>query len=237
MGDTHLNSVEANLEFLHAAYTWFKKEGADFVAQTGDLTEGEDMRPSQKYYLHVQGIDRTVQYVVANYPNTDLTTYFIGGNHDESYMNHSGHDICKHVSLYRRDMIYLGMNEGDIPADVVGTHIKIWHPSKGTAKGLSYQTQGLLDYFVNKNEKKPNILIIGHYHKFDALFDHNVHAYQAGTTQNQSGWMRTKNLAADLMCWLLDVYYKPSGEVDRIDERYISWKEKGGIKISAVKKS
>lgn len=225
VGDTHLNSDVCNVEFLHAAYDWFKKQDADFVIQTGDLTEGEEMRRDQKFSLLHQGIDRVVKHVVETYPKVGLMTYFIAGNHDEAYFKHAGIDICEYVASKRSDMVYLGMNEGDLPRDAITCKVKIWHPSKGTAKGQSYQIQELVNYFVNKDEVKPNILVIGHYHKFDYLFYHNVHAYQAGTMQNQSGWMRTKNLAADLSCWLIDVYTKPSGEVDRIHNRKISWEQ------------
>ncbi len=225
VGDTHINSDTCNMEFLHAVYEWFKKEKADFVVQTGDLTEGEEMRRDQKFNLTHQGVGRVVSHVAETYPNIGLTTYFIAGNHDQAYFKHGGVDICDYIASKRPDMVYLGMNEGSLPAEVINTKVKLWHPSKGTAKGQSYQIQELVNYFVNKDEEKPNILIIGHYHKFDYLFYHNVHAYQAGTMQNQSDWMRTKNLAADLNCWLIDVYTKPSGEVDRIHNHEISWEQ------------
>ncbi len=218
IGDVHLNSKECNLEFLHKAYGWFRDMHADFVVQAGDLTEGEEMRRDQKFGLVNQGIDAVVGYVLERYPLVGLNTYFIGGNHDQAYQKHAGHDICAHIASKRQDLIYLGQNEGDLPGDVIDCKFKLWHPSKGSAKGKSYQIQELLNYFVNQCEDKPQVLVVGHYHKFDWIFEHNVHAYQAGTIQDQSDWMRTKNLAAEQRVWLLDIYCH-EGQVEHVTNR------------------
>ncbi len=243
IGDLHLNARAedggygcdfAKLEkVLHIA----KEEGAEFVVQTGDVTDGENMRHHQKYGIVVQGLDNVVEFSVNHWPDCGLPTYFIGGNHDETYLNFAGADICKYIAEKRPDLHYLGMNEGNLPlqpryqkmlmkaqnnqerAQLVKklitergpTWLRIRHPSKGSAKGRSYQPQQHVEAL--EGSFKPHILVIGHYHKMDYLFKRNVHIFQAGTLEKQSGWMRTKDLAAHLGGLLVDAYYNENGSI------------------------
>ncbi len=225
VGDTHLNSHFENLPFLHALYREFKTAGCDFVIQTGDLTDGEHMHPGHEYEIKEHGIDRVMDYVIQNYPDSGLITKFIGGNHDESYIKRSGADICKLIARERKDMQYLGSNRGTV---LIGdeknpTRIDIVHPGGGSAKALSYKTQKIVSEIEPAD--KPQILVLGHYHKFDYLLYRNVHVYQAGTTQSQSDWMARMNLLSHLAGWLVDVYLRKDGTVDRIEQQEL-WADK-----------
>ena len=44
--------------------------------------------------------------------------------------------------------------------------------------------------------EKPNVLLIGHYHKFEYGYPREVHTVQAGCTEDQSPFMRKKKIAA-----------------------------------------
>ena len=257
IGDLHLNARAedggygcdfAKLEkVLHIA----KEEGAEFVVQTGDVTDGENMRHHQKYGIVVQGLDNVVEFSVNHWPDCGLPTYFIGGNHDETYLNFVGADICKYIAEKRPDLHYLGMNEGNLPlqpkyqkmlmkaqnnqerAQLVKklitergpTWLRIRHPSKGSAKGRSYQPQQHVDAL--EGSFKPHILVVGHYHKMDYLFKRNVHILQAGTLEKQSGWMRTKDLAAHLGAILLDAYYNEDGSILPLYHRRLEYEVNG----------
>jgi len=253
VGDLHLNAKEpvkkkkANLlcdfkrfrEVLHIG----KEEGAQYVLQTGDVVDGENMRPEQKYSLVVQGLDNVVEYAANVWPNIGLRTFFIGGNHDQTYMKIIGADVCRAIAAKRPDLIYLGMNEGNLPLQpqyidklMKGetlpaqgpTWLRILHPAKGTPKSQSYQPQAETEGL--SSDVKPNILIIGHYHKMDYMFSRNVHAFQAGTMEKQSDWMRRKILAAQLGAWLVTAFYKEDGTIDLLRARKLCYEVNGDEK-------
>lgn len=249
IGDLHLNAKEVttkkrlcDFKKLNEVLKIGKEEGAEYIIQTGDVTDGENMRPWQKYNLVVQGWDDVVDYCANEWPNIGLPTYFIGGNHDQTYLNSIGGDICKAIAGKRSDLIYLGMNEGNLPLQPQyikmmlegkkvpnnATWVRILHPGKGTTKSQSYQIQSHIAAL--QPEFKPRILVIGHYHKMDYLFTRNVHAFQAGTMEHQSDWMRRKDLTAQLGAWLTTFYFKEDGTIDGIKKRLLSYEVNGNEK-------
>lgn len=224
VSDTHITSTFFNKKCLDHLYHVFKEEGAKFVVNAGDITDGEQMHRGHQNHLRCHGVERAVDLVINEYPDVGLKTKFIIGNHDYSFYKQNGVDIGKLIADKRKDLIYVGKHElemgfeGDIQIGKKTT-LRLLHPSKGTAKGLSYQVQGIIETMQGKD--KPNILIVGHFHKMDYLFARNVHAFQAGTTENQSEWMRAKNIQAYVGGLLLDVYMKDDGTVERIKYQMI----------------
>ncbi len=222
--DTHMTSMFFNKKCLDHLYHVFKEEGAKFVLHAGDITDGEKMHRGQEYHLRCLGADRAVDLVVNEYPDNGLKTHFVIGNHDYAFYKQSGVDIGHLIDAKRKDMNYVGKFEKEMgfEADIdIGkkTMLRLLHPGKGSAKGLSYQPQNIVETLESEN--KPKILLVGHYHKMDYLFTRNVHAFQAGTTQDQSEWMRTKSIQAHMGGFLLDVYMKEDGTIDRLKYKKI----------------
>ncbi|HJZ18668.1 MAG TPA: metallophosphoesterase [Candidatus Nanoarchaeia archaeon] len=258
IGDLHLNAKSeeggygCDFSKFRKVLHIFKEEGAEFVLQTGDVTDGEEMRHHQKYGIVVQGLDNVVEFCVNEWPDCGLPTFFIGGNHDETYLNRIGADVCRYIAEKRPDLHYLGMNEGNLPlqqeyqkmllkakdkkeydnltkklmsAGSGVTWIRIRHPSKGSAKGRSYQPQEHIGALEGKF--KPHIFIVGHYHKMDYLFKRNVHVYQAGAMEKQSGWMRTKDIQAHLGGIFVDAHYDENGTVFPIYHKRLEYEVNG----------
>lgn len=222
--DTHMGDIFEELNVLKDIYKKFKKEGCECVYHSGDLCDGENMYRGHAYDIHKHGADQQVDWVIKSYPNNNLTTYFITGNHDLSFWRNAGVDIGKLITERRKDMIYLGQEEADI---LIGGKDKIkmnlFHPGGGTAYALSYHPQKIVESF--SGGKKPNILLIGHYHKAEFIPKvRNVAVIQGGTTCSQTPFMKRKKLEAHLGGWIIDLQINKKG-IDRIKAEFIPYFE------------
>jgi predicted phosphodiesterase len=89
--------------------------------------------------------------------------------------------------------------------------------------GNSYKPQKIVESLSGGT--KPDILAIGHFHKAEYLFYRNVHILQAGTMQNQTPFMQTKGLSAHVSGWMLDLFAKKDGTLDRVDMKFFPYYE------------
>ena len=71
MGDTQINSKYTQLTHLHKFYDICKAEGIDTVYHTGDIDEGEQMRPGHQYECYEQGADDHVKEIIRVYPKRE----------------------------------------------------------------------------------------------------------------------------------------------------------------------
>lgn len=213
VADTHLCSKWQQLTHLNTVYDIFQREGITTVYHAGDITEGYNMRTGHEYEVFKHGADEQVEYVIENYPSrSGLTTYFITGNHDHSHIKAAGHDIGKPIARAREDMCYLGMANAKVKLTPNCT-LEINHPLDGSSYALSYSLQKTID--AMSGGEKPNILLNGHHHKTFQMFYRNIHAFECGTLQSQTNWMRGKRLPAHIGGWILTVHVDGDGTVTR----------------------
>lgn len=208
LGDTHLGNKFHNPQLLKAAYKTFKREGCEAVYNPGDVCDGQNMYKGQEYELYAFGFDAQVNEVVENYPcEADMPTYYILGNHDLSFWKELGADFGEAVGARRPDLICIGRSEHDVK---IGRIImRLSHPSGGTAYAISYRTQKAIDSF--SGGEKPHVLLVGHFHKMEHLFYRNVHAFQVGTIQSQTDFMRGKPTPAIMGFWILTIHHNAKG--------------------------
>lgn len=219
MGDTQINSKYTQITHLHALYDVYAAEGIDMVYHTGDIDEGEDMRPGHKYECYTQGADDHVSEIVRVYPERHgMTTHFITGNHDHSLIKRAGMDIGRPIAYKRKDMIYLGQSSAIISLTDNCT-LELRHPIDGTAYAISYKIQKMIE--AMSGGEKPNILAVGHYHKSSYDPYRNVHAFQTGCLQAQTPWMRGKGIAAILGGWIVEIHVNDDGSISRIKQEFI----------------
>jgi len=224
VSDTHCFCKDFRKDWLDAAYSFFDRVKTDFNLHVGDVTDGEFMRRGHVYDLLVHGVDETVDRLVSDYPVSRVPTYFILGNHDESFMRRSGVDIGVQLELRREDLVYLGGREADIHTGPdEKTIIRLSHPGKGIAYALSYQVQKYIDGV--SGGKKPHVLLVGHYHKAEYMFYRNIHAFQAGTLCAQTEWMRAMNISAHPGFWVLRLFVKGGGGIVRINQEFVPFYE------------
>lgn len=211
--DLHYGSNFQNQSSVEDTFKRFRSLSVDAVYLSGDITEGYNMRQGHSLECSLHGADAQVKGVVENLPCINKPVYFIAGDHDHSHFKNGGVDIGKSIEKQRKDLHYLGFFNAQIEI-TKNCILELSHPAKGTAYALSYHPQKMAESF--SGGEKPHLLVIGHYHKIEYLFYRNIHIWQAGTLQNQTGWMRRMNLSAHLGSWVVDLYTKKDGSIDRV---------------------
>lgn len=84
---------------------------------------------------------------------------------------------------------------------------------------ISYKSQRGADAIMGGT--KPNILLIGHYHKMEYLFYRNIHILQAGCFQAQTDWMRGKEISAMMGGIIVTMHVSKDGTVNRFQPEFI----------------
>lgn len=221
LGDTHFNSKYVQMTYLHDFYDILYEEGITDVYHTGDIDEGERMRPGHQYECYTQGADEHAREIIKKYPQRNgITTHFIIGNHDEKMIMHLGYNIGKAIDQKRNDMNYLGASSAIVNLTPKCT-MELMHPADGTAYAISYKTQKRIEGF--SGGEKPNILAIGHYHKSEYIFYRNVHAFQTGCFLAQTPWMKRKGIAAMVGGWIVEVHVNKEGTIKRLKSEWIPY--------------
>lgn len=218
MGDTQINSKYTQLSHLHRLYDFYAEEGIKVVYHTGDIDEGEKMRPGHQYECYNQGVDDHKAEIVRVYPHRPgIITKFITGNHDASMIKLAGVNIGTAIAKDRKDMVYLGQDSAVIQLTDNCT-LELRHPGDGTAYAISYKSQKIIE--AMSGGEKPNIMAVGHYHKQEYIFYRNVHLFQTGCLQAQTPWMRGKSISAWMGGWIVEVRLNIDGGVERVKQEF-----------------
>lgn len=142
-----------------------------------------------------------------------------------------GIDVGKYLQFLagengREDLVYIGHMEADviIKAPKGQTKIRILHPGGGSSYATSYSVQKIVESY--QGGEKPDILLVGHYHKAEYTYVRGVHSVQTGTTQDQSPFMRKKKLAAHLGGWIIEFSVDKNGAVTRFKQEFIPFYDK-----------
>lgn len=227
-GDNHMGSKFERMDVLNALYDLYDKEGVKIVYNTGNWIDGE--RRFNRSDLRIHGMDAQIKHFVDNYPRRKgITTYFIAGDdHEGWYVQDNIMDIGRYAEMKaqqagRTDLVYMGYMESDVvlpSKDGTGkTVIRVLHPGGGSSYAISYSVQKIIESY--QGGEKPDVLLIGHYHKADYVFNRGVHAVQTGCTQDQSPFMRKKKLAAHLGGWIIEMATDDNGAVTRFKQEFI----------------
>lgn len=228
VSDNHLNSKFERLDVLNAIYDVYEKEGITDVYNAGNWIEG-DAR-FNRYEVKNSGASKQVDYFVNVYPKRkNLTTHFIAGDdHEGWYWQREGLNIGEYAEMKalkagREDLKYLGYVEADIEfqAKKGSAKMRVMHPGGGSAYAVSYSPQKMIESF--QGGEKPNILLLGHYHKADYFCYRDVHCCQLGTTQDQSTFMRKKKLQAHVGGWILEFQQSEDGSINRFKVEWLSF--------------
>lgn len=227
-GDNHLSSRYERLDVLHSLYDVFEREGISRVINTGNWIDGEAR--FNKHDILEYGMDNQLNYFLNNYPKRKgIETHLItGDDHEGWYTQREGVDVGAYMQMKarkegREDLFYLGHMEADIilKAPKGQTIMRALHPGGGSSYAVSYTSQKIVESYTGG--EKPNILLVGHYHKAEYLFNRGVHIVQTGTTMDQSPFMRKKRLAAHLGGWIIEFSVDDFGAITRFKQEFIPY--------------
>lgn len=218
-GDTHIGNKNYDSKLMTHAANMAKKEKVDFAIHTGDIMDGwYQNRPQAIFEQDAIGLDQQFKKTVIELGQLDVPLYFITGNHEyNTFMRGAGIEVGTYLEDKLNDkgmdVHFLGNAEGDIKLSS-GAVIKNMHPDGGTAYAISYKSQKLVESL--ESGKKPAVLNIGHFHKAEYIYYRNIHTFQTGTLMGQTKFMRGKQIPAHMGFWIVDLYTRAGGQVDKI---------------------
>ena len=202
VSDTHICSIHEKLDELHTFYDICQKVGVDAFLHAGDIVAGWGIYHGQENEVHTYGAMAQSKYVIDNYPKVKgLKTYFITGNHCESWWRKSGVDVGELISTGREDMDYLGMYDADL--FLSGIRIRLHHGDGGGSYALSYKGQKYAEQIPSG--RKPRLMILGHWHTSFYFFYRNIHILNAGCFESQSLYLARKMLNPAIGGWIVEL--------------------------------
>ena len=201
--DQHLCSKYERLDLLNDLYDRFEKAGCKYVFNAGNWVDGEAI--FNRYDIKVAGVNGQLEYLAKHYPQRKgITTYAVAGDdHEGWWSQRDGIDIGGYAQAVmrthgRKDWVNMGYLQGQAVVHGKGGNIliNVLHPGGGSGVSYSYASQKIVNHMAEG--EKPDVLLIGHYHKQDYCVVRGVHAIQSGCTQDQSIFMKKKNLESHL---------------------------------------
>jgi predicted phosphodiesterase len=179
ISDTHLGSKRERLDELHYAYDVLVDEGITDVYHPGDLVCGMGIFPGQINEVHQHTYDDQVQYAVDNYPvRKGITTRIVSGNHDiEGDFGRMGANPVVAFCNQRPDFEFCGDYQATFELEQ-GTRINLLHPKGGMGYAADYKVRKLAEGF--ESGTKPNVLLVGHFHRRGAFEARGIQALLAG---------------------------------------------------------
>jgi hypothetical protein len=242
ISDNQLGNKTSRLDVLHSAYDHFADEGITDVYHAGNVIDGYLPQINAYELLPEAGpsIERQCEYAAKVYPKKrGITTHFVTGDcHEGWYSRGSGLNVGEAMQQRfekhgRSDLVYKGHVEFDIELrpdglrkDLRGPILRVMHPGGGTSYAKSYKGQKWAESL--QGGEKPQIALIGHYHKLGYFLERNIHVFLAGCTSDQSIFMRKLQLQAEVGYRICEVAVDPrTGAVARIREELVTFFDKG----------
>jgi hypothetical protein len=202
VADTHLGSKYERLDVLNSIYDRFEKEGVKTVYHGGNWIDGEAR--FNKTDIYTYGLGNQVKNFIEKYPERNgIMNYILSGDdHEGWYVQRENINIGQYMQMQaekagRFDLIDAGYMERDFEfkqPEGIAT-MRLIHAGGGSAAyATSYTSQKYVESL--QGGEKPQIVMAGHYHKFEYGYPREVHVVQLGTTCDQTPFMRKKKLQA-----------------------------------------
>lgn len=206
-GDRHHGSKYHRDDVLTDLYQRFEQAGVDAVFDTGNWIDGEAR--FNRHDLVRVGLTPQLHLMAEQTPRIvrpdlgPVPTYAVwGDDHEGWYAQREGIDVGRYAEQVMQDAGHYWYNLGYMEAHVIlrnantgrDTLMAVMHPGGGSAYALSYRPQKIVESL--EGGEKPAVIIMGHYHKLEALNARNVWVLQSGTCQDQTPFLRKKSIEA-----------------------------------------
>jgi hypothetical protein len=205
-------------------------------------------------------MEQQVKYITARYPKIEgIETHFITGEcHEGWWAKSTGVNVGRFMqngfrlpetcegdgcvikgntctTHGRTDLHYLGHLEADIELrtktlakDVRGPIVRLIHPGGGSAYATSYTTQKIAESL--QGGEKPQIQLVGHYHKYDCNYAREIYNLQTGCLCDQTIFMRKNKLAAHVGYLIVEVFVNSDGTIQRFRHEWVPFFDQGFYK-------
>jgi predicted phosphodiesterase len=194
--DLHLGSIFTSDSFVREAIKYINDQDIDFLAITGDVTEGMSNRDGHVYELSHIGYAAQKEYAISLLSQIKHKIFAISGNHDLWYYKQMGARVVKDICDSLPNAVFLGEDFATLRIPE-GPDVGLWHGGSdgGGSYARSYRMQKIIESI--DVECRPQILLTGHDHKYVSLFTGGVYGLGCGSMQSQSNWMKGKRLEAN----------------------------------------
>lgn len=213
--DVHTSSHAERLDAWELAYDVFVDEGITDVFDPGDLCDGLGIYRGQVSEVVNHTYEAQVDHAEAVHPSRPgMVTHRISGNHDlEGEFGRVGADPVQAVANRREDIDYLGRYSAFVELPN-GATMHLLHPMGGASYALSYKPQKIVEGY--ELGAKPNILLIGHWHRAGYFFTRGVHTLLAGTFQGPTTYSVRKAFGEPgFGFWIVECRLAEDGSVVR----------------------
>lgn len=214
ISDTHICNRADRIDILNYLYDKAESKGIKYVLHCGDVLDGIYVnRPQHIYELRCVGFDEHLDYVVNKYPHFSGKTFFIGGNHMDTYFKNGGSDMGKAISREREDLVYLNPDTADLKIGKVGIHMH--HGGGGRSYSLSYKLQRYVETLPQ--DKKIDIVMQGHFHNAMYMYYMGKHCFQVGALEDDTPFSRSMGFKNEKSCYWVDVEVDDKGNIYSIE--------------------
>lgn len=201
LADTHIWAKACDLDALHRFYEDAKAEWVECFVHCWDLVDWCWVYRWQQFEQSEKGFDEQVEKVVKDYPNVWLTTYFIGGNHDESYLKNSWADITRVIDSLRDDLVNLGYYDWLININWIT--IQIQHGGGGNSYSKDYKLQRYIDSIEAGQE--PDIFGLWHYHQAIHTLQRWIHGFMPWAFLKKNLLAKRFRFPNVIGWWIIDI--------------------------------
>jgi len=231
--DCHIGHMNYRPDVMDKMVRDAKRQGCEFAVNAGDTIEGMSGREGHIYELSHIGASAQLdafgkEFAKFGRISKDFLVYSIEaqGSHGGWFKSKGNMGLDIGEELQRRNpkhYHFLGYDDKDLKLDN-GLVMKLIHPGGGTAYAISYKLQKLINSL--SGGQKPQVLHEGHFHKAIYMFYRNIHAFETGTLQEQSPFMKKQGSPAHLGYWINTITMgRKKGTVERMESQFVPFFE------------
>ena len=201
IGDSHIWAKECDIDALNRFYEDAKAEWVECVVHAGDLVDGCGVYPWQQFEQTEIWYEDQVNKVVKDYPNIWVPTYYIGGNHDQSYLKSMWADICRTISWLRDDLVNLGYYDAVLDINWIKIQLQHW------AWWSSYSPDYKLLRYIDTIQawKEPDVFVLWHYHRAIHSLHRWIHGFMPGAFLWPNMLAKRYKFPNIIWWWIIDI--------------------------------